>query len=161
MNYQIIYSIVQTNCSKEDFPSLREDCVPLPNGVSSRHLAIVFHTLLTAFPECQALGLDTEMSFSGSHSCSPGVLGPELLVRQSMCVTLSISVLSGIRMGFAMLMGCHTLLSSSSAFLCVPYSHRMLCVPASSYKLSCGVCSPSLFSCRSNECILGILSLCA
>ncbi|XP_032755117.1 kininogen-1 isoform X1 [Rattus rattus] len=32
MNYQIIYSIVQTNCSKEDFPSLREDCVPLPSG---------------------------------------------------------------------------------------------------------------------------------
>ncbi|XP_028617239.1 T-kininogen 1-like [Grammomys surdaster] len=49
-NFDIIYSIVQTNCSKEDFPSLLGDCVSLPNGVSSRHLMIVFHILLTAFP---------------------------------------------------------------------------------------------------------------
>lgn len=114
-NYRFIYSIVQTNCSKELFPSLHEDCVPLPHGVSSRHLTIVFHILLTAFPECQALGLDTEMSFSGSHSCSPRVLGPELLVRQSMCVTLSVCIRSGIRNGI-----CHADgLSHSPGLLCL------------------------------------------
>lgn len=31
-NYRIIYSLVQTNCSKELFPSLHEDCVPLTHG---------------------------------------------------------------------------------------------------------------------------------
>ncbi|EDK97650.1 kininogen 2 isoform 2 precursor [Mus musculus] len=32
LNFDIIYTIVQTNCSKERFPSLRGDCVALPNG---------------------------------------------------------------------------------------------------------------------------------
>lgn len=32
LNFDIIYTIVQTNCSKERFPSLHGDCVALPNG---------------------------------------------------------------------------------------------------------------------------------
>ncbi|XP_034371282.1 kininogen-1 isoform X3 [Arvicanthis niloticus] len=32
INFDIIYSIVQTNCSKDRFPSLHEYCVSLPNG---------------------------------------------------------------------------------------------------------------------------------
>ncbi|NP_001412044.1 kininogen-1 isoform 4 precursor [Mus musculus] len=33
LNFDITYTIVQTNCSKERFPSLHGDCVALPNGV--------------------------------------------------------------------------------------------------------------------------------
>ncbi|XP_021040085.1 kininogen-1 isoform X3 [Mus caroli] len=32
LNFDITYTVVQTNCSKERFPSLRGDCVALPNG---------------------------------------------------------------------------------------------------------------------------------
>ncbi|NP_001009628.1 T-kininogen 2 precursor [Rattus norvegicus] len=54
MNYKIIYSIVQTNCSKEDFPFLREDCVPLPygdHGECRGHTYVDIHNTIAGFSQ--------------------------------------------------------------------------------------------------------------
>ena len=38
MKYEITYSIVQTNCSKEQFPFLSPECKSLTDGVSRQKL---------------------------------------------------------------------------------------------------------------------------